>query len=510
MPIFPMSWKSAAVARAPSCLAGSRSSRPIARETRRTRWEWPAVYGSRASTAAFSVSIGLEQRRLELARRLREIVRARREIFVLRAKSCRRAADEQRENEPEDAEHEPDREPDRAPRVVDDLGRRRSRRVTPPRLLPTAPRDECSGAHTLTTDGAPPIGSTIVGRRRAALDRLPEPRARPATADTLGMRRREGKSSVARVDVQRTHVVRQPDRPSRRRIVARSANDLVPAHEGRCENRVRVGGHVERVVVQRCVAQVARERRRERDGTDDENRRRGDQERPEQRQRTQQPGRAVGPHPPHAPCIGSHKVLVECPSRLIAVELDVVFLGTSGSMPTAKRAPSCDARAPRRRSAPLRLRGGDAAPAPAQRCRPCRARGDLPHALPRRPLPRPSGHAQDLRAPRSRGPAHDLRPEGSPGALATLGRIFGRLTYPVSTVVLEPDARLERDGYAIEPFEVDHRVTAIGYALVEDERPGRFDVDEADPSRRAGRTRTWASPEGRDRDARRRTRDHAR
>ena len=37
--------------------SGRRSSRPIASETRRTRCEWPAVYGSRASTAAFSVSI---------------------------------------------------------------------------------------------------------------------------------------------------------------------------------------------------------------------------------------------------------------------------------------------------------------------------------------------------------------------------------------------------------------------------------------------------------------------
>ena len=70
-------------------------------------------------------------------------------------------------------------------------------------------------------------------------------------------------------------------------------------------------------------------------------------------------------------------------------------------------------------------------------------------------------------------------PTGLEELFGALKRIFGRLTYPVSTVVLEPDARLEREGYAIEAFEVDHRVAAIGYALVEDERPGRFDVDEA-------------------------------
>jgi len=58
--------------------------------------------------------------------------------------------------------------------------------------------------------------------------------------------------------------------------------------------------------------------------------------------------------------------------------------------------------------------------------------------------------------------------------------VFGRLTYPVSTVELSPGDRLERDGYAIEAFAVDHGVTALGYALVEAARPGRFDVDVAD------------------------------
>ncbi len=70
-------------------------------------------------------------------------------------------------------------------------------------------------------------------------------------------------------------------------------------------------------------------------------------------------------------------------------------------------------------------------------------------------------------------------PRGLDDLFGTLRRIFGRLTYPVSTVELEPDARLDRDGYAIESFRVEHGVTAIGYRMVESERPGRFDVDEA-------------------------------
>ena len=70
-------------------------------------------------------------------------------------------------------------------------------------------------------------------------------------------------------------------------------------------------------------------------------------------------------------------------------------------------------------------------------------------------------------------------PRGLGELLATLRRIFGRLTYPVETVELEPGAVLERGAYRLETFAVAHGVTAIGYALVEDARPGRFDVDVA-------------------------------
>src|SRR5262245_40777127 len=82
-----------------------------------------------------------------------------------------------------------------------------------------------------------------------------------------------------------------------------------------------------------------------------------------------------------------------------------------------------------------------------------------------------------------RGREVPLTIHGPPGLrdlLASLRRIFGRLTYPVSIVELEPGNALERDGYRIVPFAVDHGVSAIGYALVEDARPGRFDVEVAD------------------------------
>ena len=57
---------------------------------------------------------------------------------------------------------------------------------------------------------------------------------------------------------------------------------------------------------------------------------------------------------------------------------------------------------------------------------------------------------------------------------------LGRLPYPLTVVELAPGDVLERGDYRLEPFAVDHGVTAIGYALVEQERPGRFDVAAAD------------------------------
>jgi len=71
-------------------------------------------------------------------------------------------------------------------------------------------------------------------------------------------------------------------------------------------------------------------------------------------------------------------------------------------------------------------------------------------------------------------------PRGLADLLGSLRRIFGRLSYEVSMVELAPGDELARDDYRISAFAVDHGVTAIGYAIVEDERPGRFDVDVAD------------------------------
>ncbi len=51
--------------------------------------------------------------------------------------------------------------------------------------------------------------------------------------------------------------------------------------------------------------------------------------------------------------------------------------------------------------------------------------------------------------------------------------------FPVELHEVTDREPIERDGYTIVPFNVDHRMTAVGYALIEDERPGRFDLERA-------------------------------
>jgi ribonuclease Z len=77
-----------------------------------------------------------------------------------------------------------------------------------------------------------------------------------------------------------------------------------------------------------------------------------------------------------------------------------------------------------------------------------------------------------------------LRLWGPKGAARVLKRAealgFERMTFPVEILEVEAGQRLERSGYAIVAFPVDHRGSAsLGYALVEEERKGRFNPDMA-------------------------------
>jgi ribonuclease Z len=162
------------------------------------------------------------------------------------------------------------------------------------------------------------------------------------------------------------------------------------------------------------------------------------------------------------------------------MDLDVVFLGTAGSMPTARRGPS----------ATLVRRGGE------------RLLFDCGEGTQRQLLRSDVGlvdlqeiflthyHADHflglpgmLKTFALRGREAPLTlygPRGLDELLATLRRVFGRLTFEVGAVELAAGAMLPRDGYELRTFRVRHGRDALGYALVEQERPGRFDVATAD------------------------------
>jgi ribonuclease Z len=81
-----------------------------------------------------------------------------------------------------------------------------------------------------------------------------------------------------------------------------------------------------------------------------------------------------------------------------------------------------------------------------------------------------------------RGRETPLTVYGPPGLRAlfqVLHPLIGTTAYELTLVELEPNRPLERDGYLIAPFNVAHRTPAYGYALVEEDRPGRFDEQRA-------------------------------
>jgi ribonuclease Z len=68
-------------------------------------------------------------------------------------------------------------------------------------------------------------------------------------------------------------------------------------------------------------------------------------------------------------------------------------------------------------------------------------------------------------------------PPGTEALMDAMRRtVFGRLGYRLRVTDLEPDAIVEFDDYEIHALRVRHRGEAYGYALVEADRPGRFDA----------------------------------
>jgi ribonuclease Z len=162
------------------------------------------------------------------------------------------------------------------------------------------------------------------------------------------------------------------------------------------------------------------------------------------------------------------------------MDLDVVFLGTSASAPTAGRAPA----------ALLVRRGGErllfdcAEGTQRQLMRSTLGLPDLEeiflthfHADHYLGLP---GMLKTFALRQRDLPLTVFGPPGLRELFATLQRLIGRVSYEIELVEVRPGEALERDGYRILVFPVHHGVSAVGYALDEDDRPGRFDVSSAD------------------------------
>jgi ribonuclease Z len=160
------------------------------------------------------------------------------------------------------------------------------------------------------------------------------------------------------------------------------------------------------------------------------------------------------------------------------MDLDVLFVGTSGSAPSARRG----------LPATLVRRGGD------------RLLFDCGEGT-QRQLVRSTGlveleeifithfHADHvlglpgmLKTFALRQRERELSVYGPAGLRALFGvlkPIVGRVTFPVKLYELEPNDELTRDGYRIAAYATDHSDGALGYALVEDPRPGAFDPERA-------------------------------
>ncbi len=162
------------------------------------------------------------------------------------------------------------------------------------------------------------------------------------------------------------------------------------------------------------------------------------------------------------------------------MDLDVVFLGTAGSMPTADRSPT----------ALLVRRGGErllfdcAEGTQRQMLRSSLGLIDLHevflthyHADHYLGLP---GMLKTFALRGREAPITIYGPPGLAELFTSLRRIFGKLTYPYELEELQAGDVLERGDYRLVTFPVEHRVSSVGYALVEDDRPGQFDVETAD------------------------------
>jgi len=160
------------------------------------------------------------------------------------------------------------------------------------------------------------------------------------------------------------------------------------------------------------------------------------------------------------------------------MDLDVLFVGTAGSTPSARR--SLPATLVRRGGERLLFDCGEGTQRQLTRSIGLVELEDVflthfhaDHVL---------GLPGMIKSFSLRGRERPLTVHGPPG-LTRLFKVFapliGRTGFEVSLVELDHGEELSREGYRIAAFAVDHGARAQGYALIEDPRPGRFDEARA-------------------------------
>jgi ribonuclease Z len=160
------------------------------------------------------------------------------------------------------------------------------------------------------------------------------------------------------------------------------------------------------------------------------------------------------------------------------MDLSVVFLGTGGSVPSARRATACVLI--RAGGARVLVDCGEGAQRQMINSTGLVQVDDIYvthfHADHYLGLP---GLLKTYDLLERQAPLRIVGPTGLHELFGALQRIFGRLRYEVELIELGPGERVEHDGFELRAFEVEHRMKALGYAYIEPERPGRFDVDAA-------------------------------
>jgi ribonuclease Z len=160
------------------------------------------------------------------------------------------------------------------------------------------------------------------------------------------------------------------------------------------------------------------------------------------------------------------------------MDLSVVFLGTGGSVPSARRATACVLI--RSGGSRILVDAGEGAQRQMINSTGLVQVDDIYvthfHADHYLGLP---GLLKTYDLLERQKPLRIIGPPGLIGLFDALRRIFGKLRYDVELVELEPGEGIEHEGFEMRAFGVEHRMKALGYAYVEPERPGRFDVNAA-------------------------------